>query len=311
MQDNDFKNVLNSRIAETERILKANLPEENKYSKTVRDAMEYSVTAGGKRLRPLFMQAAYELFSCGDNVTIGYELSAFMSAIEYIHTYSLVHDDLPAMDNDEYRRGRLTTWKVYGDGMGVLAGDALLNYAFEMTSKAALRAIENKDPDMAERCIRASMVLSDKAGIYGMIGGQCADICAEGKGSNVSKEELLFIHEHKTGCLIEAALMVGGILGGAGKEDVDKLEKIGSDIGMAFQIRDDILDVIGNTEELGKKVGSDEANQKTTYVTLNGLENSQKEVERVSYEALTLLDELPGDKAFLNSLTKMLIGRTK
>ncbi len=311
MQTNDFKNELNSRIEKTESVLKSNLPDKDKYSETVREAMEYSVMVGGKRLRPILMQAAYELFSNDNGGTIGYSLGLFMSALEYIHTYSLVHDDLPAMDNDETRRDKPTTWKVYGDGMGVLAGDALLNYAFEITGKATLGAFEKGDVKMAERCVRAALFLSDKAGINGMIGGQCADLSAEGRGSEVTMEELLYIHEHKTGCLIEAALMIGGILGGAEKEDIDKLEKIGSDIGIAFQIRDDILDVIGTTEELGKTVGSDEANGKTTYVTLNGLEKSQADVEKLSREALDLIEGLPGDKGFLTELTKMLIGRTK
>ena len=308
-----FKQELNKKTALAEVVISRHIPEKEGDNGKAIEAMDYSVKAGGKRLRPVFMMESFRLFkpfTAESAEDVPAELAAFMAAIEYIHTYSLVHDDLPAMDNDELRRGRATTWKVYGDGMGVLAGDGLLNYAYELAIKTAMKYAEQGDTATCEACIRAAKILSEKAGIYGMIGGQCADLEAEGKEKTASEEELLYIHEHKTGCLIEAALMTGGALAGASAEEIGTLEKIGSDIGIAFQIRDDILDIIGDTAQLGKKTGSDEANDKVTYVTLNGLEESEKEVKRLSDEAKKLLEKLPGDKEFLTSLTDSLIGRT-
>ncbi len=310
MPEDKFKTELLKKTESCEKIILSKLPPAAGNNATVIKAMDYSVTAGGKRLRPVMMQAAYELFA-GDIGVLKESLSVFMSAIEFIHTYSLVHDDLPAMDNDEFRRGRETTWKVFGDGMGVLAGDALLNYAFEIMADETCRVLkEYDDTELAHRCARASKVLSEKAGFSGMIGGQCADIEGEGK-KDLSAEDILYIHEHKTGCLIEAALMIGGIMGGAGEGQVSDLEKIGSDVGIAFQIRDDILDIYGNSEELGKNTGSDEAAGKVTYVTLNGLQKSEEEVVRLSREACSLLEGMPGEKQFLLSLFENLINRTK
>ena len=308
-----FKQEMNNRAALAEAVIGSHIPAKEGDNGKVIEAMDYSVKAGGKRLRPVFMMEIFRLFkpfTAESEKEVPEQLSAFMAAIEYIHTYSLVHDDLPAMDNDELRRGRATTWKVYGDGMGVLAGDGLLNYAYELAIKTAMKYSEQGDQASCEGALRASKILSEKAGIYGMIGGQCADLEAEGKEKTASEEELLYIHEHKTGCLIEAALMAGGALAGASAVELNILEKIGSDIGIAFQIRDDILDIIGDTAELGKKVGSDEANEKVTYVSLNGLEASEREVKRLSDEAKKLLESLPGDKEFLIALTDSLIGRT-
>ena len=317
MQDDAFKAKLSEKAEYFEKNLKLYIPNDEVYNATVIESMDYSLSAGGKRLRPVMMQAAFELFA-GDDYTMddgnaaGKALLSFMAAIEMIHTYSLVHDDLPAMDNDEFRRGKLTTWKKYGDGMGVLSGDALLNLAFETMLECACRAFaEQGKTDLPERCIKAAKVIAVKAGFSGMIGGQCADLEGEGKGDALTTETLLYIHEHKTGCLIEASLIAGGILGGAQEEDIKALEKIGSDIGIAFQIRDDILDVYGDSSELGKNTGSDEAAGKVTYVTKNGLEKSEKEVERLSREACEMLDALPGDKSFLLALINSLINRTK
>ena len=285
-----------------ENIISKKLPSEVGFEKKVLSAMNYSINAGGKRLRPMLILESYRLFTGAEDIP---EIVAnFMVAIECIHTYSLVHDDLPAMDNDEYRRGNLTTWKVYGDGMGVLAGDALLNYAFEIMLREANGA------DLSNQ-MKAMRILADKAGINGMIGGQCADLEAEGRAEKLSAEELLYIHEHKTACLIEAALMVGGALAGASCDDIKNLEKIGSNIGIAFQIQDDILDVEGDSAILGKTVGSDEANEKSTYVSLYGISKAKEDVQSLSIEAEKMLGQLPGNNEFLSKLIMSLVGRSK
>lgn len=296
----NFKEEQEKRIQEIERIIAEYLPKEDGYQKTVLSAMNYSVLAGGKRLRPLFMQETYRLFGgCGR------EIEPFMAAIEMVHTYSLVHDDLPAMDNDEYRRGRKTTHVVYGEAMAILAGDALLNMAFETATQAFEMGAD------AARVGCALAVFARKAGIYGMIGGQTADIEAEDMGAAVTKEQLLFIHEHKTAALIQSAMMVGAILAGASDEDVKKIEQIGYDIGVAFQIQDDILDVTGSMELLGKPIGSDEKNHKVTYVTLKGLEQAEADQRAISEEAAELLASFEQRNLFLEEMVKALITRKK
>lgn len=296
----NFKEEQKKKIQEVEQIIKGYLPQEEGYQKTVLSAMNYSVLAGGKRLRPLFMQETYRLFGGS-----GREIEPFMAAIEMVHTYSLVHDDLPAMDNDEYRRGRKTTHVVYGEAMAILAGDALLNMAFETAAKAFETGA---DP---ARVGRALAVFARKSGIYGMIGGQTADIEAEEMGAAVTKEQLLFIHEHKTAALIQSAMMVGAILAGAADHDVKKIEQIGYDIGIAFQIQDDILDVTGSMELLGKPIGSDEKNHKVTYVTLKGLEQAEADQKALSEEAAELLASFSQRNLFLEELVKALITRKK
>ena len=297
----DFSFELNKRVELIEEMLKKYLPIEEGYSKIVKEAMNYSVLAGGKRLRPMLMKETYELF--GGNQT---EIEPFMAAIEMIHTYSLVHDDLPCMDNDEYRRGRKTTHAVYGEGMAVLAGDALLNYAFETACKSF--AISD-DP---LKVGRALTILAGKSGIYGMIGGQTADILAESyKENQITEELLLYIHENKTAALIENAMMVGAILAGANQESINIVEKIGYNIGIAFQIQDDILDITSTLEELGKPIGSDTKNNKVTYVTLNGMDQSIKDVEKLSNEAVSLLEQLSRKNEFLKELIIHLINRKK
>lgn len=238
----NFDKVLNEKVKEIEEVLKAFLPAEEGWAKTVMQAMNYSVNAGGKRLRPMLMAETYRLFGGRDKT-----IEPFMAAIEMIHTYSLVHDDLPAMDNDEYRRGRKTTWVVYGDAMAVLAGDGLLNFAFE----TALKSFEICESD-TKRNARALAILAEKAGIYGMIGGQTADIEAENLGSKVTEEHLLYIHEHKTAALIQAAMMIGAVLAGADAQQTALVERAAYEIGVAFQIQDDILDVTSTLETLGK-----------------------------------------------------------
>lgn len=296
---NDFKMLREKKTREIEDVLQEYLPKQKGRQKIIMEAMGYSLLAGGKRLRPMLMKETYSLF-CGSSEA----LNPFMAAIEMIHTYSLVHDDLPAMDNDDYRRGRKTTHVVYGEDMGILAGDALLNYAFETAFKAFVT-----EPEDSLLIGRALGVLGEKAGIYGMIGGQVIDVKETGHG--VSKEVLYTIYELKTSALIEAAMMIGAILGGASEEEVKTVEKIAKNVGIAFQIQDDILDVTGTSDVLGKPVRSDEKNEKTTYVTLLGLNEAKKAVEEKSCEAVSLLKKLPGKNAFLEELLLELIHRDR
>ena len=296
----NFKEELQNRVEHIETILQAYLPKEEGWQKSVIEAMNYSVLAGGKRLRPMLMEETYRLFG-GQ----GQEIEPFMAAIEMIHTYSLVHDDLPAMDNDEYRRGRKTTHVVYGEAMAILAGDGLLNYAFE----TALKSYEMDGN--AQSKARALTVLARKAGIYGMIGGQTADIEAENLGDKVTQEHLLFIHAHKTSALIEAAMMIGAILAGADDRQIAEVEKAAYEIGIAFQIQDDILDVTSTLEMLGKPIGSDAKNHKTTYVTLKGLDEAQKEQRELSEHAVDTIRNLGYTNDFLMELITSLVTRQK
>lgn len=293
----NFKEEQKEKVEKIEAILREYLPEANGYQSVIMEAMEYSLMAGGKRLRPMLMMETYRLF--GGETEVIYP---FMAAMEMIHTYSLVHDDLPAMDNDEYRRGRKTTHIVYGEDMGILAGDALLNYAFETACKAF-----EQFPEESLRIGQAMRVLARKAGIYGMIGGQVVDV--KESGHQIDEEVLDFIFRLKTGALIESAMMIGAILAGASKEDVKSMQKVAGKIGMAFQIQDDILDVIGDADTLGKATKSDEKNNKTTYVSVKGLEQAQKDVAEYSKEAVTLLEELPYENEFLKELILNLIHR--
>lgn len=294
----NFPEELANRIQWTEGVVKSFLPEETGNQKEIMEAMNYSVTAGGKRLRPLLMHETYRMFGGTGRV-----IQPLMAAIEMVHTYSLVHDDLPAMDNDQYRRGKLTTHAKYGHAMGVLAGDGLLNYAFE-TAMTAFDCGED-----AERVAKALKILGRKAGIYGMIGGQVVDVQSTGKA--VDQETLDFIYELKTGALLEASMMVGAVLAGATEEEVAVIEQIASDVGLAFQIRDDILDETSTLETLGKPIHSDERNEKTTYVTLKGLEQATKDVEEISDRGLKRLAELPYENEFLTELIKALVYREK
>lgn len=294
----EFREQLLQYTRETEETVYSFLPEETGHQKTIFEAMNYSVKAGGKRLRPLLMREMYRLFG-GE----GKEIEPFMAAIEMIHTSSLIHDDLPCMDNDEYRRGRKTTWVVYGYDMAVLAGDALLIYAVE----TACRAFSLTEG--AARVGRCIQILAEKTGIYGMIGGQTVDV--ELTNQPVSREKLDFIYRLKTGALLEASMMIGAVLAGASEKEIETVEHIASRIGMAFQIQDDILDVTSSQEVLGKPVGSDEKNHKTTYVTLEGMDKAKEAVETLSDEALCLLDSLPGKNEFLEELIRLLIHREK
>lgn len=297
--NNNFKEMQRKKVQEIEEILQQYLPMQKGYQKLIMEAMAYSLLAGGKRLRPMLMQETYRLFG-GTSKAI----EPFMAAIEMIHTYSLVHDDLPAMDNDDYRRGRKTTHVVYGEDMGILAGDALLNYAFETAFKAFVL-----EPEDALIIGRALKVLGKKAGIYGMIGGQVIDV--KETGHAVEKEVLDKIYELKTAALIESSMMIGAILGGASEEDVKNVEQIAKKIGIAFQIQDDILDVTSTKEVLGKPIHSDEKNEKTTYVNLFGIEKATQIVEEMSENAIDLLHKLPGKNDYLEQLLVQLIHRDR
>lgn len=327
METSRFEEEIRERTRQAEETLKAYLPEEEGFAKMLAEAMNYSLLAGGKRLRPILMRETYRL--CGGEEDFS-AVKAFMAAIEMIHTYSLVHDDLPAMDNDRYRRGRETTWYVYGDAMGILAGDALLNYAFETALSALTDCGRDGGLDPAVRAVRmeriseALSVLARKAGMHGMIGGQAVDVMetqgASGPGGDSeegswkaapTEEKLLFIHGHKTAALIQAAMMAGAILAGASREKVERIEKCAYNVGIAFQIQDDILDVVGDSRELGKSVGSDAENHKQTYVALKGLERAREDVEALSREAAEILGEFEGDGDFLKQLILTLIHRRR
>lgn len=297
----NFNEEMTDKIRQIEEMIQLHLPKEEGYQRTVIEAMNYAVLGGGKRLRPMLMAETAAVFGGA-----GESLAYFMMALECIHTYSLVHDDLPAMDNDDYRRGRKTVHIVYGEGMAVLAGDGLLNFAFETAAAAFHMASEPQD---CQRIAKAVQILGNKAGIYGMIGGQCADLKAEEMGEDVTKDMLLYIHEHKTAALIQAAMMIGAVLAGADDEAVLQIEKCAYNIGIAFQIQDDILDVTGDEQVTGKPVGSDEKNSKTTYVTFQGLEGAKALVEAYSRQAIEILDGFPAENPFLRQLILSLINR--
>ena len=297
-----FKKELEERTKELNQFLEGFLPEESGYQKTIFEAMNYSVRAGGKRLRPLLMQETCRLFTGA----VEEGVKPFMAAIEMIHTSSLVHDDLPCMDDDMMRRGKASTWAEFGEDIGVLAGDALMIYAFETAAKA-FEGVQ--DADLLSRIGQAIGILAKKTGVYGMIGGQTVDV--ELAGGPIPKNKLDFIYDLKTGALIQASMLIGAVLGGAADEDCKIVESLAGKIGLAFQIQDDILDVTGKEAVLGKPTNSDEKNQKTTYVTLEGLEKAKREVERLSKEAVEELDKLPGNNEFLENLILLLAGRKK
>ena len=295
----DFKTEMAERTAQIEQIIKKYLPKEEGYQKTIMEAMNYSVLAGGKRIRPMLMQETYRLFGGRSEV-----IEPFMAAIEMIHTYSLVHDDLPAMDNDEYRRGKKTTHAVYGEAMGILAGDALLNYAYETAARAF--AMEPGNPGVCQ----AFQILTAKAGIYGMVGGQTVDVESEGK-PDMTKEKLDFIYRLKTSALIEGAMLVGAVLAGATQGEQKIIEQTAGEVGLAFQIQDDILDVTSTMEVLGKPIGSDEKNHKITYVTYEGIEKAKADVASLSEQAIARMDSLVVKNEYLTELLRYLILREK
>ena len=301
LNKSQFMEELQQKVEHINNVLEKFLPAEEGQQRIIFEAMNYSVRAGGKRLRPILMEETYHMFGGSSAV-----IEPFMAAIEMIHTYSLVHDDLPAMDNDEYRRGKKTTHAVYGEAMGILAGDALLNLAYETAAKAF-------DMEVIDaRVARAFTVLAKKAGVYGMVGGQVVDVESEKSDDcSITREKLDFIYRLKTGALIESSMMIGAILAGASSDEVSRVEQIAAKLGLAFQIQDDVLDVTSTLEVLGKPVGSDEKNNKATYVTFEGLDKAVSDVERISKEAEEQLDDLGYDDAFLKELFEYLIHREK
>ena len=297
----NFQEELTKKTKEIEAVIREYLPAEEGFSRTMAQAMNYSMLAGGKRLRPMLMQETFRLFGGSGKL-----VKPFMAGMEMIHTHSLIHDDLPALDNDDYRRGRLTTHKVYGEAMGILSGVALLNYAYETMLQAFAMAETLQQKDAV---IGALQVMTAKTGIHGMLGGQSVDV--ENDGKALEKDMLDYIYENKTSALIEASMMTGAILAGADAEQVSVIEQAAKRIGLAFQIQDDILDVTSTDEELGKPVHSDEKNHKVTYVTLFGIEKAAAQVAGLSAEAVALLESLNKNNEFLYLLVEKLINRRK
>ena len=294
----NFKNELKMRTDHAEQVIRKYLPEETGFAKTMAKAMNYSMLAGGKRLRPVFIGETYRLFGGQGELC-----ESFMAAMEMIHTHSLIHDDLPALDNDDYRRGRLTTHKVYGEAMGVLSGVALLNRAYEVMLMSFFMT-EDK-----ERVIKAMRIMSDRTGLNGMLGGQSVDV--ENDGKPLSREMLDYIYENKTSALIEASMMTGAVLAGADEQELLVIRQAASDIGLAFQIQDDILDVTSSQEELGKPVHSDEKNNKVTYVSLMGAEKASRKVKELSDHAVEMIRSLDREDEFLVLLVESLVSRRK
>ena len=299
LNKSQFMEELQQKVEHINNVLEKFLPAEEGQQRIIFEAMNYSVRAGGKRLRPILMEETYHMFGGSSAV-----IEPFMAAIEMIHTYSLVHDDLPAMDNDEYRRGKKTTHAVYGEAMGILAGDALLNLAYETAAKAF--GMEVVDARVA----RAFAVLAKKAGVYGMVGGQVVDVQSEDSG-DITKEKLDFIYRLKTGALIESSMLIGAVLAGATKNEQNTIEKAATEVGLAFQIQDDILDVTSTLEVLGKPIGSDEKNHKATYVSFEGLEKAREDVALYTNSAVAGMNSLVVKNEFLNELLLYLISREK
>lgn len=276
---------------EADRIVLSFLPEESGYDKTLLKAMNYSVRVGGKRLRPILLLSFARMYGATEA-----DAAPFMAAMEFIHTYSLVHDDLPAMDNDMLRRGNPTTHAAFGEAMGILAGDGLLSEAFTIISHQVLKQVA-LDQIKGIRAARAFQVIAEKAGINGMAGGQSLDVESDKDKRDVTENELEYIYENKTSALLEAAMMAGASLGGADEADIELIRRAGSALGKAFQIRDDILDITGDEKTLGKSVGQDEKNQKSTYASIHGIDESEEAVKALTDEACGYIKQLSGVKS--------------
>ncbi|MCR5344589.1 MAG: polyprenyl synthetase family protein [Lachnospiraceae bacterium] len=297
----DFKAEFDKARSEAEDIVLSYLPKEEGLQKTVMSSMNYSVNSGGKRLRPVLMMSVYKMFGgAPKNKTI----RAFMAAQEYIHTYSLIHDDLPAMDNDELRRGRKTNHVVFGEAMAILAGDSLLNYAYE----TAIRSYAYGEVS-GDTLIKALDILATKAGVYGMVGGQVVDVETEGKDNDY--ETLDFIYRLKTSALIESSMMIGAVLAGASKDEIKNIELIANKVGIAFQIQDDILDIEGDEATFGKPIGSDAKNGKVTMAGKLGTDKAHEAVASLTGEAVAILDSLGYNDEFVKELLLSLINRKK
>ncbi|WP_270941903.1 polyprenyl synthetase family protein [Romboutsia lituseburensis] len=292
----EFKTVLKERAIYIEELLNKYMPKEEGYQKTIMESMNYSLRAGGKRLRPILTLEACKIVGGNEEDAI-----AFAVAIEMIHTYSLIHDDLPALDNDDLRRGRKTNHIVYGEDMAILAGDALLNYAFEVMLSSSLG---KKNP---EKYLRAINEIAKSSGIYGMIGGQVVDVQSENE--QIPKEKLDYIHNNKTAAIIIGCMRAGAIIGDANEEQIDEITKYAKNIGLSFQIVDDILDIVGDEAKLGKKVGSDIDNNKSTYPSLLGLEKSKEIANELISEAKKSIEKLSENVEFLNGLADYIIAR--
>lgn len=291
-----FKSSLKYRVDYIEKLLKEHMPEEKGYQKTIFEAMNYSLKAGGKRLRPILTLEACRIVGGNEEDVI-----PFAIAIEMIHTYSLIHDDLPALDNDDLRRGVPTNHKVYGDAMAILAGDGLLNYAFEIMLKSS---IGKENP---AKYLNAINEIAKSSGVYGMIGGQVVDIESEDK--KIEMEKLDFIHLNKTAAIIVGCMRAGAIIGDATEKQLENITKYATNIGLSFQIADDILDITGDESKLGKKVGSDIDNNKSTYPSLIGLEKSKEIANDLINEAKTRISNIKGDTEFLNDLAEYIVAR--
>ena len=294
----DYQDEMKARLQHVNAVIRDYMPKEEGFQKTLLSAMNYSIDVGGKRLRPIMLECTYQMYG-GTGSLVG----PFMAAIEMIHTSSLIHDDLPALDNDAMRRGRKTTHKVYGEAIAILAGDALMNYAYE----TACLAFSAAKPDQISQVAKALETLSVKSGIRGMLGGQSCDVECEGR--ELTEGQVEFINQHKTSALIEASLMIGAILADAPDEEIRVLEEVGSKAGLAFQIRDDILDLTGSEAELGKPIGSDVRNKKTTFVSLFGISAGKDRVERLSSQALEAFDSLSVKHSFLRRILEELATR--
>lgn len=289
------KKELSKKVKEIDDYLQKSLPQQSEYPSEIFEAIRYSVFAGGKRLRPVLLLSACEALGGESEKAVD-----FACAIEMIHTYSLIHDDLPAMDNDDYRRGRLTSHKKFGEATAILAGDGLLHHAFEVMANACV-----KDCNM--QTVKAMQEIAHSAGVYGMLSGQVVDVLSEGK--EIDEKTMYFIHKNKTAAMLQGALKAGTLLAGGTEQQVKMMEQAGEKIGVAFQIADDILDVTSTFQELGKPVHSDEKNEKNTFVTMYGIEASQKMVETLSEEAITIFQKFGKKADFLIELTQYLMKR--
>ncbi|WAW15619.1 polyprenyl synthetase family protein [Peptostreptococcus equinus] len=294
----DFKASLSEKSKYIEEKIRIFAPKEEGYQKSVIEAMNYSLMAGGKRLRPILIMETYRLCGGKDDRFLPYSI-----AIEMIHTYSLVHDDLPALDNDDLRRGKPTNHKVYGEAMAILAGDALLNHAFQIMLEGSLKY------DKPENSLRAAYEISKGAGIYGMIGGQVVDVESENK--KIDKDKLDFIHLNKTAAMIVGSIRSGAILADSSEEKLEALSNYANNIGLAFQIIDDILDIEGDEKILGKHIGSDIDNEKSTYPSIIGMEESKKIAKKLIENAKSELEIFGENAEFLTNLADYIIARDK
>lgn len=300
----DISKEIESRITEIESVISNYMPKEEGLQKTIFAGMNYSINAGGKRIRPMLMQETYKLFGGSGKI-----IEPFMAALEMIHTYSLVHDDMPCVDNDDMRRGKPTTHVAYGETMALFVGDGLLNLAFE-TIANGMDYVDINNPKEVSAYRRASQYISKCAGSYGMLAGQVVDKESEDK-KDISLDTIMYLYDKKTAELLKASMVVGAILANANDSEIDIIENVSYNIGIAFQIQDDILDITSSEEELGKPIGSDERNNKSTYVAYTGLEESKTEVSRLTNEALSLLEQLDKKNVFLEKILGYLIDRRK